>query len=174
MRLGYVRISADTPVDGPGTKSLSEASCDQILVDALNGSRHRVSLACLARIEMLTKGDELVVLKLDHLAPMPELLVLLYQLIERGVIVRSLEDNFDTEDDRVAGIFSVLSHYSRGDPQTKQPTGRHRALDDATAERVRRMIVEEKVKVADIAQRLGVSRSTIYRNVRLTSLKNSA
>ena len=168
MRLGYVRVSANTRSAEPELKLLDEARCDQVLVDSLNSARHHVSPACLARIEALRDGDELVVVQLDHLAPMPELLVLLYKLIERGIGVLSLADNFNTRDERVAEVFSVLSRYSVAGTRPKRSTGRHPALDDVTIERARRMIVDESMSVAEVAQRVGVSRSTIYRNVPLS------
>jgi DNA invertase Pin-like site-specific DNA recombinase len=171
MRLGYVRINADTPIRGPEIKLFDEASCNQVLADALSGSRHHVSPACLARIEALSEGDELVVLQLDHLAPMPELLSLLYKLTKRGIVVRSLADGFDTGDERTTKVFAVLGRYANAEPQARRSTGRHRALDDVTMERARRMIVDDKISVAEVAKRLNVSRSTIYRNVRLTASK---
>ena len=150
---------------------LDEAGCDQVLVDSLNSARHHVSPACLARMEALGKGDELVVVQLDHLAPMPELLVLLYKLIERGIGVLSLADNFNTKDQRVAEVFSVLGRYNIAASRPKRSTGRHPALDEATTERARRMIVDEGISVAEVAQRIGVSRSTIYRNVPLSRVE---
>lgn len=171
MRLGYVRIAADTPIRGPQIRLLDEASCDQVLADALAGSRHHVSAACQARIEALGKGDELVVLQLDQLSPMPGLLKLLCDLTERGIVVRSLVDHFDTSDERTAEIFSVLKRYEGGGAQPRRPTGRHRVFDEPTRERIRRMIVDDRLTVAEVAQRFGVSRSTIYRNVRLNEPK---
>ena len=171
MRLGYVRISANTRSAEPELGLLDKANCDQVLVDSLNSVRHHISPACLVRIEALNKGDELVVIQLDHLAPMPELLVLLYKLTERGIGVRSLVDDFDTRDESVAQVFSVLGRYSAAGARPKRTTGRHPALDEATTERARRMIVEENMSVADVAQRLGVSRSTIYRNVPLSRVE---
>lgn len=172
MRLGYVRINADTPIRGPQIKLLDEAACDQVLADAMSGSRHHVSPACQARIEALNKGDELVVLKLDQLSSMPGLLTLLSDLTERGIIVRSLADNFDTADERTAEVFSVLGRYSHSTGESKRPTGRHHALDDETVERARHMILDDHITVAEVAQRLGVSRSTIYRNVPLEAAKH--
>lgn len=169
MRLGYVRINADTPVRGPEIKLFDEASCDQVLADALTGSLRHVSPACLARIEALGEGDELVVLQLDQLSPMPGLLTLLYDLTKRGIVVRSLADHFDTGDERTAEVFSVLGRYSNAEPHATRPTGRHRALDEATREQARRLIVDDHITVAEVAQRFGVSRSTIYRNVRMAS-----
>ena len=168
MRLGYVRVSANARSAEPELKLLEKADCDQVLVDSLNSARHHVSPACLSRIESLGDGDELVVVQLDHLAPMPELLVLLYKLIERGIGVLSLADNFDTRDERVSEVFAVLSRYSVSGTRPKRSTGRHPALDEVTVERARRMIVDEGMSVAEVAQRIGVSRSTIYRNVPLS------
>ncbi len=171
MRLGYVRVSANTRSAELELKMLDEASCDQVLVDSLNSTRHHISSACLARIEALRSDDELIVIQLDHLAPMPELLVLLYKLIERGISVRSLADNFDTRDERVAEIFAILGRYSSAGVRPKRTTGRHPALDEATTERARKLIVDEGLSVAEVAQRLGVSRSTIYRNVPLSRVE---
>lgn len=171
MRLGYVRISANTRNAEPELKMLDEAGCDQVLVDSLNSVRHHVSPACLARIETLGRGDELVVVQLDHLAPMPDLLVLLYKLTDRGIGVVSLADNFNTNDERVAEVFAVLGRYKIAGARPKRATGRHPALDEVTMERARRMIVDEHMSVADVAQRIGVSRSTIYRNVPLSRVE---
>jgi DNA invertase Pin-like site-specific DNA recombinase len=171
MRLGYVRISANTRNAEPELKMLDEASCDKVLVDSLNSVRHHISPACLARIEALGRGDELVVVQLDHLAPMPELLVLLYKLTDRGIGVVSLADDFSTKDQRVAEVFSVLGRYKIASARPKRATGRHPALDDVTIERARRMIVDESMSVAEAAQRIGVSRSTIYRNVPLSRVE---
>jgi DNA invertase Pin-like site-specific DNA recombinase len=171
MRLGYVRISADTPIRGPEIKLLDEANCDQVLADAMNGARHRISPVCQARIDALSKGDELVVLRLDQLAPMPDLLMLLLDLTQRGIVVRSLADNFDTGNERDIEVCNVLSRYNTDAALARRPTGRHRALDEETIERARRMVVDDHVTVAEVAHRLGVSRSTIYRNVRLSELR---
>jgi DNA invertase Pin-like site-specific DNA recombinase len=168
MRLGYVRVSANTRTAEPELKMLDEAGCDQVLVDSLNSVMHHVSPACLARIEVLNRGDELVVVQLDHLAPMPELLVLLYKLTDRGIGVISLADDFNTKDERVAEVFAVLGRYKMASARPKRTTGRHPALDEATTERARKMIVDENMSVAEVAQRIGVSRSTIYRNVPLS------
>ena len=171
MHLGYIRISANTRSAEPELKLLDQASCDQVLVDSLNSARHHISPACLARIETLGSGDDLVVVQLDHLAPMPELLVLLYKLIERGIGVRSLADDFNTRDQHVAAVFSVLSRYNITGSRPKRTTGRHPALDEVTTERARRLIVDENMSVAEAAERMGVSRSTIYRNVPLTRVE---
>ncbi len=171
MRLGYVRVSANTRSAEPELKMLDEAGCDQVLVNSLNSVRHHVSPACLARIEALGWGDELVVVQLDHLAPMPELLVLLSKLIDRGIGVVSLADHFNTRDESVAAVFAVLGRYNMARARPKRATGRHPALDEVTTERARRMIVDEHMSVAEVAQRIGVSRSTIYRNVPLSRVE---
>jgi DNA invertase Pin-like site-specific DNA recombinase len=171
MRLGYVRISANTKNAEPELSLLDRASCDQVLMDSLNSARHHLSPACLARIETMGAGDELIVVQLDHLAPMPDLLVLLYRLIERGITVISLSDGFSTRDERVAEVFSILGHYSVAGAKPKRTTGRQPSLDEVTIERARQMIVDEHTSVADVAQRLGVSRSTIYRNVPLSRVE---
>lgn len=168
MRLGYVRISANTRNAEPELRILDGAGCDQVLVDSLNSTRHHISPACLARIEALNRDDELIVVQLDHLAPMPELLTLLYKLTARGIGVISLADDFSTKDERVAEVFAVLGRYKTADARPKRATGRHPALDDVTTERARRMIMDEHMSVAEVAQRIGVSRSTIYRNVPLS------
>ena len=89
MRLGYVRVSANTRTAEP-------------------------------ELRMLDEADELIVIQLDHLAPMPELLLLLHKLMERGIGVVSLADNFKTTDKQVAAVFAVLGRYNMAGARTKR------------------------------------------------------
>jgi DNA invertase Pin-like site-specific DNA recombinase len=171
MRLGYVRISSNTRSAEAELRLLEQGTCDQVLVDSLGSARNRISPACLARIETLGSGDELVVIQLDHLAPMPDMLVLLHKLIGRGIHIFSLADDFNTKDERVAQVFSVFGRYNVAGTRPKRATGRLPALDEATTERARQMIVDESMSVAEVAKKMGVSRSTIYRNVPLSRLE---
>jgi hypothetical protein len=94
VRLGYFRTNGDG-ASKQELRALEEAGCDKILVDSVVGHRSKTLASWL---DDLATGDELVVLRLGHLMPMPGLLDLLTQLVARGIIVQSLLDDLRTSD----------------------------------------------------------------------------
>ncbi len=162
MRLGYFRTNGDG-ASKQELRALEEAGCDKILVDSVVGHRSKTLASWL---DDLATGDELVVLRLGHLMPMPGLLDLLTQLVARGIIVQSLLDDLRTSDPGVTATVMLLSRY-RGQPMETgaRKRGRTPVLSAQDLERARQMIMMERVPVAQVATLLGVSRATLYRHV---------
>jgi DNA invertase Pin-like site-specific DNA recombinase len=162
VRLGYFRTNGDG-ASKQELRALEEAGCDKILVDSVVGHRSKTLASWL---DDLATGDELVVLRLGHLMPMPGLLDLLTQLVARGIIVQSLLDDLRTSDPGVTATVMLLSRY-RGQPMETgaRKRGRTPVLSAHDLERARQMIMLERVPVAQVATLLGVSRATLYRHV---------
>jgi DNA invertase Pin-like site-specific DNA recombinase len=162
VRLGYFRTNGDG-ASKQELRALEEAGCDKILVDSVVGHRSKTLASWL---DDLATGDELVVLRLGHLMPMPGLLDLLTQLVARGIIVQSLLDDLRTSDPGVTATVMLLSRY-RGQPMETgaRKRGRTPVLSAQDLERARQMIMMERVPVAQVATLLGVSRATLYRHV---------
>lgn len=162
MRLGYLRVTGEG-ANNQELRVLEAAECGQILIDSVPGGR---SKAVTARIKELKSGDELVVVRLNHLAAMPGLLDLLVDLVARGVVVQSLSDEIRTTDPGVIATVMLLGRY-----QFQPAIGQHRqrgrtpALNAADLERARQMIHNERLPVAKVASTLGVSRATLYRHL---------
>ena len=162
MRLGYFRAAGDG-ASKQELRTLESAGCSQILIDSVTGNR---SQTLALRLQDLSAGDELVVLRLNHLMAMPGLLGLLTDLIGRGIIVMSLQDDIRTSDPGVTATLMSLGKYNAlpGNSQPKR-RGRTPVLKAEDIERARQMIQYDKMPVAKVAAVLGVSRATIYRHL---------
>lgn len=162
MRLGYYRVNGDGATKDE-FRALEEAGCDQILVDSVPGHRSKTMSSWLAD---MTDGDELVVLRLGHLMPMPGLLDLLTELVARGIVVQSLLDDLRTTDPGVTATVMLLRRYCV-QPMDNGPRkrGRTPVLSSHDLERARQMIIDDRMPVAQVATLLGVSRATLYRHV---------
>lgn len=162
MRLGYFRADGDGATKHE-LRALEEAGCDQILVDSVPGHRSKTMSSWLAD---LATGDEVVVLRLSHLMPMPGLLDLLTDLVARGIVVQSLLDDLRTTDPGVTATVMLLSRYRlRSMDTSPRKRGRTPVLNAQDLERARQMILDEKMPVTQVATLLGVSRATLYRHI---------
>lgn len=162
MRLGYFRAGSDS-ASKQELRVLEASNCDQILIDSLPAAR---SGMMMSRLADLVSGDELVVLRLSHLMPMPGLLDLLTSLVGRGIIVHSLVDDLRTTDPGVTATVMSLGRYATHPfAGARKRRGRTPVMSAQDIERARQMIMHEHMPVTQVAVALGVSRATLYRHV---------
>lgn len=184
--LGYARVSTDEQDLTLQLDALSKTGCDPeaIYTDQASGARtERPGLdACLAA---LTRGDTLVVWRLDRLGrSMSHLVTLVEDLRQRGVNFRSLQDGaIDTttaSGELMFMVFSALAQFERRLIQERTRAG----LEAARARgrqggRPRKVVHDPRVKMAkelhqnpeisiqEVCQTLKISRSTFYRYLAL-------
>jgi DNA invertase Pin-like site-specific DNA recombinase len=186
--LGYARVltveqNADLQRD-----ALRAAGCWKVFTDHVTGTRERrPELDRL--IEQLRPGDTLVVWRLDRLGrSLRHLIGLVGELAEREVGFRSLTENIDTT---TAGgrlifhVFGALAEFERELilERTRAGTaaarargrmgGRPSVLTSDKARAARRMYEAREMTVQQIAEVLGVGRSSIYRSLRRQGAINS-
>ncbi len=96
MLIGYVRVSTNEQNTALQRNALESAGCELIFEDKASGKKaERPGLKKVLR--MLSRGDTLVVWKLDRLGrSMRHLVVLVEELRDRGINFRSLTDSIDT------------------------------------------------------------------------------
>ena len=128
---------------------------------------HRESVALLA------EDDVLVVPSLGHLGELPTALGLMAELGERGVRFRSLDepalDTTGATGHLVAGVVEALAAAAIG-PAASSPrrVGRKPVtIADPKVRTAVAMHADPTIGVPEICQRLGISRATFYRYVRL-------
>ncbi len=94
--IGYARVSTEDQTALPQLQALKSAGCVEIYEEqASGGNRARPVLARV--LERISKGDTLVVVRIDRLArSLSHLLEVIEQLEAKGVFFRSLEDPIDT------------------------------------------------------------------------------
>jgi len=184
MRIGYGRVSTRDQNPDAQEDALKAAGCDQIFVDKASGklaSRPELDKALIAARE----GDEFVITKLDRLGrSLKNLIELSEQLRDRGVNVVVLDQAIDTSTPSGRMFFHILGAVAEFERAlTAERTrdglaaarargrvgGRKQALKPRQVQLAQEMYDElgadgkRKHSVQDIADELGVARTTIYR-----------
>ncbi|EFF8886618.1 recombinase family protein, partial [Escherichia coli] len=108
MLIGYVRVSTNEQNTALQRNALESAGCELIFEDKASGKQtERPGLKKVLR--MLSRGDTLVVWKLDRLGrSMRHLVVLVEELRDRGINFRSLADSIDTSTPMGRFFFHVM------------------------------------------------------------------
>lgn len=183
--VGYVRVSTIEQHLDLQQQAMQRAGVVKVFED------HGVSGALASRPgldaarEYVREGDTLVVWKLDRLGRSTKnVLALLDDLHSRGVGFRSLTEGIDTSGPMGKAMLTVLAAFNQLErdlivERTKaglaaakangRVGGRPRVLDDKTAAFARTMYDSGDFEVAEIAARLKVGKTTIYRYLSLST-----
>ncbi|BAU94120.1 resolvase domain-containing protein (plasmid) [Methylorubrum populi] len=178
MLIGYARVSTEDQNLDLQRDALKAAGCIRIFEEKESGRAGTKRPALEAALDFLRAEDQLVVWKIDRLGrSLREMLDTAHMLQERGVKLRSLTEQVDTEtatgrmmfnflgtiaeyfldlnrERTLAGLKAAVARGRKG--------GRPRKITDADLEAGRAMLAAGTIPVAEIAKRLGVSRKTFY------------
>ncbi|ACS44154.1 recombinase family protein [Methylorubrum extorquens] len=178
MLIGYARVSTEDQNLDLQRDALKAAGCTRIFEEKESGRAGTKRPALEAALDFLRAEDQLVVWKIDRLGrSLREMLDTAHMLQERGVKLRSLTEQVDTEtatgrmmfnflgtiaeyfldlnrERTLAGLKAAVARGRKG--------GRPRKITDADLEAGRAMLAAGTIPVAEIARRLGVSRKTFY------------
>ena len=175
---GYARVSTNGQLLTAQLAELQAAGCEKVFKEKISGARSdRRQLARL--IAVLTKGDVLVVTRLDRLARSTrDLLNLLGAIAEKGARFKSLRDAWaDTTTAHGRLMLTVLgglAEFERELIRTRTGEGRERAKERGvvmgrrpklTTHQRREAIARQEAGeiLVDIARSYNVSHSTISR-----------
>lgn len=184
---GYTRTSTrDKQSDDLQRRALIEAGVPEAHIhgDQVSGTKAASSRPGWRSLEArLRADDELVVWRIDRIGrSMIDVITTVSDLVERGVIVRSLSDGVDPstrEGELMLRLMAIIADYERGLIQERVQAGVDAAkargmvfgrppVDPAeTARRVRmveRAVATEGVTVKAAARMVGWSRATYYRH----------
>ena len=178
MLIGYARVSTEDQNLDLQRDALKAAGCTRIFEEKESGRAGTKRPALEAALDFLRAEDQLVVWKIDRLGrSLREMLDTAHMLQERGVKLRSLTEQVDTEtatgrmmfnflgtiaeyfldlnrERTLAGLKAAVARGRKG--------GRPRKITDTDLEAGRAMLAVGTIPVAEIAKRLGVSRKTFY------------
>ena len=178
LQVGYARVSTLEQNEDLQTDALKKAGCERIFTDHASGAK--ASRPQLDRmLDMLRRGDTVVVWKLDRLGRSVQNLVDLMDRFQKmGVEFRSLTENMDTSTSGgvlIFNIFSALAQFERDLIRERtmaglkaarargRKGGRPSKLSDKDIAMIRQLYDSRTVTVQEIADRFDVSRSTIYK-----------
>ena len=184
MKIGYARVSTRDQNLDLQLDALKRAGCERIYQEVASGSK-TVRPALDELLGQLRAEDVLVIWKLDRMGrSLKHLVELVGSLIERKVGLLSLNDPIDTTNAQgrlVFNLFASLAEFERelirertqaglsaarargrvgGRPKGLPPQAQAIAMAAETLYRERRM------SVAAIAQKLHISKSTLYSYLR--------
>jgi DNA invertase Pin-like site-specific DNA recombinase len=197
MKLGYARVSTKDQHLELQIDALTKAGCEKIYQDIASGARtERPALNEI--INHLRPGDVLVIWKLDRLGrSLNHLIGLVNDLMKKNIGLQSLHDPIDTTtaQGRLSfNLFASLAEFERDLIRERTQAGlsaaRARGRNggrpkgipqkaEATACAAETLYKEGRLSVNEIAEKLGIAKSTLYaylrhRGVTLGSFKTNA
>lgn len=178
MLIGYARVSTSDQNLDLQRDALQKAGCEKLFEEKKSGKAGTRRPAFEDAIAFLRPDDVLMVWKLDRLGrSLVEMMRTLDALGRDGVRFRSLTEQFDS--DTANGRFALQVHGAMAEyfldlnrERTMeglkaalargQKGGRPRRLSEDDLVAARALLKEATIPVADIARRLGISRTAFY------------
>lgn len=178
MLIGYARVSTQEQNPQLQIDALEAAGCERIFVEHASGAqRDRPELK--AALEYARDSDVLVVWKLDRLARSLKQLIETVELLDsQKVGFRSLTESIDTTTPGgklIFHIFGSLAEFERSMIRERtmagleaarsrgRTGGRPKSLSEDDLKLLNAMLSDPEFTVAQVADRLNVAASTIYR-----------
>jgi DNA invertase Pin-like site-specific DNA recombinase len=178
MFVGYARVSTQEQDPALQYDALTKSGCEKIYAEKISSAqRERPQL--IAALEFMREGDTLVVYKLDRLArSIRELIDTVEMLESRSIGFRSLTEAIDTTSPGgklIFHIFAALAEFERGIIRERTNAGlaaarargkiggRPPALTPSDRAAAKALLRDPDISVEEVARRLGVSRSVLYR-----------
>ncbi len=191
MKIGYARVSTKGQSFDLQLDALQKAGCEKTYREVVSGARaERPVLQQL--LENLRRGDVLIIWKLDRLGrSLKHLVELINDLREREIGLQSLNDPIDTTtaQGRLSfNLFASLAEFERDLIRERtraglsaarargRKGGRPKGLSEqaeVTARAAETLYLERKLSVRQIADKLGISKTTLYTYLRYRGVRVS-
>ncbi|MGI6091107.1 MAG: recombinase family protein [Saccharofermentanales bacterium] len=181
MIFGYARVSTDQQSLDRQIKILQQYNCDKIYQEKVSGvAKTRKELDML--LEVLREGDVLVVESFSRLArSLKDLLNIVSKLESRGVAIISDKEKFDMTTSTgklMFNVFAALAEFERdliiertneglSAARSRGKHGGRPKLDKNIIDQALVLYDSGKYTVKEIAEIVGIGRSTIYHHLKL-------
>ncbi|MDM5309895.1 recombinase family protein [Peribacillus frigoritolerans] len=179
MLIGYARVSTGLQNLDLQIDALTQYGCSKIFHDKMSGAkRQRPGLE--EALQYAREGDTIVVWRLDRLGRnMQDLIQIVNNLNERGVGFHSLQENLTMDKSNATGqlmfhLFAAFAEFERNLIEERSAAGRAAARargrlggrpEKFGSKDIEMMksLIENGTPIKDVADKWGVSRTTIYR-----------
>lgn len=177
MLIGYARVSTQDQNLELQLKALKKIGCKKNYQDQISGAKNNRPGLQLA-LEVLRKGDTLVVWKLDRLGRSVKGLVdLVNELHQNGTHFKSITDNVDTSTPSGRFFFHIMASLAQMERELVAERtraglaaaraqgrigGRKRKMTKSKIESAKNLLASGTLP-KDVARNLGVSIPTLYR-----------
>ena len=179
MLIGYARVSTDDQNLHLQRDALKRAGCEKIFEEKESGRAGTKRTAYEGALAYLRPADQLVVWKIDRLGrSLREMLETAHKLQEQNIKVISLTEAIDTDTANGRMMFNMLGTIAeyfldlnrertmaglRAALARGRKGGRPRKLSDEDLAVGRAMLTDPTIPVSKVAERLGISRQSLYR-----------
>lgn len=180
MRVGYARVSTEDQSNAMQIAALKEAGCQMIFEESASGAqRDRPKLQEM--LSYIRCGDSVVVWRMDRLArSLRQLIETVDHLGDRNIGFISLTEDINTTTTGgklVFHVFGALAEYEKDLISLRTRSGlqnavkngvklgRPAAMTNDQIEMAKKLKTAGGYSMQAIADQLGVSRSTLYRNL---------
>jgi DNA invertase Pin-like site-specific DNA recombinase len=182
MLIGYARVSTQDQTPALQLDALKAAGCERIFVEKASGAqRDRPELKAALDYARENAGDAIVVWKLDRLARSLSQLIETADLLEqRGIGFKSLTEALDTTSAGgrlVFHVFGAMAEFERSIIRERTQAGlaaarargrtggRPPSLSTKDVALAKAMLSDPDITMTDVAKRLNVAPSTLYRHM---------
>ena len=172
---GYARVSTTDQDLTIQQEALRKAGCTVVRSEKATGTKLEGRRELTTLLEFLTTGDVLVITRLDRLArSMDDLTTIVRQLEQKGVELRATEQPIDTSSPAGKAFFQMLGVFAEFETNLRKERqlegiaaakakgvykGRKPSIDPAVV----KQLAADGVGPSEIAKRMGVARSSVYR-----------
>lgn len=179
MFIGYARVSTGLQNLDLQLDALEQYGCEKTFHDKISSAQSkRPGLDQV--LQYARKGDTVVVWRLDRMGRnMQDLIQLVNQLNDQGIGFHSLQENLTMDRTSATGqlmfhLFAAFAEFERNLIQERSAAGRAAArargrlggrpekFNQKDIEMMK-ALVQNKTPIKDVAEKWGVSRTTIYR-----------
>ncbi|MBS4193150.1 recombinase family protein [Bacillus sp. FJAT-49705] len=179
MLIGYARVSTGLQNLDLQSDALTQHGCTKIFHDKMSGTKkQRPGLE--EALQFARKGDMIVVWRLDRLGcNMQDLIQIVNSLNERGIGFNSLQENITMDKCNATGqlmfhLFAAFAEFERNLIEERSAAGRAAARargrlggrpEKYGSKDIEMMkaLIKSGTPIKDVAEKWGVSRTTIYR-----------
>jgi DNA invertase Pin-like site-specific DNA recombinase len=185
MEIGYARTSTVDQVAGfeAQRRDLIAVGCKKVFAEQVSSVAEREQL--MAALDYLRDGDVLTATKLDRVArSVRDLMEIVHRIEEKGAGLRILAMNLDTTTPTgrlMLQVLGAVAEFERAIMLERQREGIAKAKAEgrykgraktamAKAAEVETMLAAG-ITPSDVARKLGIGRSSVYRAIRLRNIK---
>jgi DNA invertase Pin-like site-specific DNA recombinase len=192
MKYGYARVSTKDQVLNLQIDALKAAGCHKIFYEVAKGTRADRP-EWLKLLEEIQKGDTLIVWKLDRMGrSLHHLIKVVNDLIAKGVDIISIQDPLNTTSAQGRLIFNMFASLAEFEKdlirertiaglKSARARGRMGGRPKGLSEKAKKtactaeaLYLQNELKTDDIAEQLGISKTTLYKYLRTRNVQIGA
>lgn len=184
MKYGYARVSTKDQILDLQIDALKQAGCNKIFREIVSGSRADRP-EWLRLLDEIQEGDTLVIWKLDRMGrSLHHLVIIVNELVSKNIDIISLQDPLNTTTAQGRLIFNMFASLAEFEKdlirertiaglKSARARGRMGGRPKGLSEKAKKvactaeaLYLQKELTSDEIAEQLGISKTTLYKYLR--------